>query len=101
MLSWIIAIIVGGVAGWIASMIMGRDASMGIFWNIIVGLIGSLIGNWVGNAFFGVGGPIGEFSLTGFIVAIVGAEPDWRWPAGSPPIWFSADACANHIRLMH
>ena len=69
MLSWIIAIIIGGVAGWIASMIMGRDASMGIFWNIIVGLIGSLIG----NAFFGVGGPIGEFSLTGFIVAIVGA----------------------------
>ena len=31
MLSWIIAIIIGGVAGWIASMIMGRDASMGIF----------------------------------------------------------------------
>ncbi len=73
MLSWIIAIIIGGVAGWIASMIMGRDASMGIFWNIIVGLIGSLIGNWVGNAFFGVGGPIGEFSLTGFLVAILGA----------------------------
>ena len=73
MLRWIIAIIIGGVAGWIASMIMGRDASMGIFWNIIVGLIGSLIGNWVGNAFFGVGGPIGEFSLTGCIVAIVGA----------------------------
>ena len=73
MLSWIIAIIVGGVAGWIASMIMGRDASMGIFWNIIVGLIGSLIGNWVGNAFLGVGGPIGSFSLEGFLVAILGA----------------------------
>ena len=73
MLSWIIAIIVGGVAGWIASMIMGRDASMGIFWNIIVGLIGSLIGNWVGNTFLGVGGPIGSFSLEGFLVAILGA----------------------------
>jgi len=73
MLSWIIAIVIGGVAGWIASMIMGRDASMGIFWNIIVGLIGSLIGNWVGNAFLGVGGPIGEFSLEGFLVAIAGA----------------------------
>ena len=73
MLSWIIAIIVGGVAGWIASMIMGRDASMGIFWNIIVGLIGSLIGNWVGNALLGVGGPFGSFSLEGFLVAILGA----------------------------
>ena len=73
MLSWIIAIIIGGVAGWIASMVMGRDASMGIFWNIIVGLIGSLIGNWIGNAFLGVGGPIGEVSLAGFLVAILGA----------------------------
>ena len=73
MLSWIIAIIIGGVAGWIASMIMGRDASMGIFWNIIVGLIGSLIGNWVGNSFFGVGGPIGRIQPDRISCRIVGA----------------------------
>lgn len=73
MIEWIVAIVIGGVAGWIASMIMGRDASMGIFWNIIVGLIGSLIGNWIGTRVLGVGGPIGEFSLTGFLVAILGA----------------------------
>ena len=65
------AIIIGILAGWIAEKVMKRDH--GLFTNLIVGLIGALIGNWVGNAFFGVGGPIGEFSLTGFIVAIVGA----------------------------
>jgi|GEM_PF-771295 len=50
-MGWIIALIVGGVAGWLASMVMGRDASMGLFWNIIVGIIGSIIGNFVGGYF--------------------------------------------------
>ena len=40
-MGWIIAIIVGGVAGWLASLVMNRDASMGIFWNIIVGIVGA------------------------------------------------------------
>ena len=46
-MGWIIAIIVGGVAGWLASIVMRRDASMGIFWNIIVGIVGALLGNAV------------------------------------------------------
>src|SRR5690606_26919130 len=46
-MGWIIALIVGGVAGWLASMVMNRNASMGIFWNIIVGIVGSLIGNLI------------------------------------------------------
>ena len=41
-MGWIIAIIVGGVAGWLASMVMSRDASMGIFRNIVVGVIGAV-----------------------------------------------------------
>ena len=71
-MGWIIAIIVGGVAGWLASLVMNRDASMGIFWNIIVGIIGSVIGNLIAGA-FGIGGSIQEFSLTGFIIAVIGA----------------------------
>jgi uncharacterized membrane protein YeaQ/YmgE (transglycosylase-associated protein family) len=39
-MGWIATIILGGIAGWLASMVMNRDASMGIFWNIIVGVIG-------------------------------------------------------------
>ena len=72
-MGWIIALIVGGVAGWLASMLMNRDASMGIFWNIIVGLIGSLIGNALAGPLFGVQGSVQEFSLTGLIIAFIGA----------------------------
>ncbi len=72
-MGWIIAIIIGGIAGWLASMVMGRDASMGIIWNIIVGIIGAIIGNWIAGALFNVQGSIQEFSLTGFIIAILGA----------------------------
>lgn len=39
-MGWIVALIVGGVAGWLASLVMNRDASMGIFWNIVVGGVG-------------------------------------------------------------
>lgn len=71
-MGWIIALIVGGVAGWLASMVMNRDASMGIMWNIVVGCVGSVIGNLVANQ-FGIAGSVKEFSLTGLIVAFVGA----------------------------
>lgn len=71
-MGWIIALIVGGVAGWLASMVMNRDASMGIIWNIIVGCVGSVIGNLIANQ-FGIVGSVQQFSLTGLIVAFLGA----------------------------
>ncbi len=71
-MGWIIAIIVGGVAGWLASMVMNRDASMGILWNIVVGIIGSIIGNVIAQQ-FGFAGSIQEFSITGLIIAVIGA----------------------------
>jgi uncharacterized membrane protein YeaQ/YmgE (transglycosylase-associated protein family) len=72
-MGWIIALIVGGIAGWLASMVMGRNASMGIFLNIVVGCVGSVIGNWLSGPLFGVRGSVQEFSLTGLIIAFVGA----------------------------
>ena len=72
-MGWIIAIIVGGVAGWLASMVMNRDASMGIFWNIVVGCVGSVIGNLIAGPLLGVSGSVQEFSLTGLAVAVLGA----------------------------
>ena len=54
-------------------MLMNRDASMGIFWNIVVGCIGSLIGNALAGPLFGVQGSVQEFSLTGLIIAFIGA----------------------------
>lgn len=72
-MGWIIALVVGGVAGWLASMVMNRDASMGIIWNIVVGCVGSLIGNALSGPLFGIQGSVKEFSLTGLLIAIVGA----------------------------
>lgn len=72
-MGWIIALIVGGVAGWLASLVMNRDASMGIFWNIVVGCIGSVIGNALAGPLFGVRGSVQEFSLTGLVIAFIGA----------------------------
>jgi uncharacterized membrane protein YeaQ/YmgE (transglycosylase-associated protein family) len=72
-MGWIIAIIVGGIAGWLASMVMNRNASMGIFWNVVVGCVGSVIGNALAGPLFGVQGSVQQFSLTGLVIAIVGA----------------------------
>lgn len=67
-LAWII---LGGFAGWIASMIMGKDASMGIFANIIVGIVGAFVGGLV-FSFFGAASVTG-FNLYSLLVAIIGS----------------------------
>lgn len=64
-------IILGGIAGWIASMIMGTNARMGLFMNIVVGMLGSVLGAWIMSA---IGrAPIMDFSLRSLIVAIFGS----------------------------
>lgn len=73
MMGWIIALIVGGVAGWLASLVMNRDASMGIFWNIVVGCVGSVVGNMVIGPLVGIRGSVQEFSLPGLGIAVLGA----------------------------
>lgn len=68
---WLGAIIIGGLAGWVASMFMKTDASMGLFANIVVGIVGAVIGNLL-LPVFGVSGTTG-FSLWSFVVALIGA----------------------------
>ena len=66
MMGIIIWLIVGGIIGWIASMIMKTDGQQGIFLNIVVGIIGAFLGGWIGGM-LGIGGDInsGDFSLSG------------------------------------
>ncbi len=64
-------IIIGGLAGWIASMITGRNDQQGCLMNIIVGVIGAFIGGAV-VGFFGGGGVTG-LNLGSLLVAILGA----------------------------
>jgi uncharacterized membrane protein YeaQ/YmgE (transglycosylase-associated protein family) len=52
---------------------MNRDASMGIVWNIVVGCVGSIIGNMIAGPLLGISGSVQEFSMTGLVVAVVGA----------------------------
>jgi uncharacterized membrane protein YeaQ/YmgE (transglycosylase-associated protein family) len=61
----------GAVAGWIASMIMGRDNQMGALANIVVGIVGAVIGGFLFNL-LGVAGTTG-FNIWTLIVSIIGA----------------------------
>ena len=75
MMGIIIWLIVGGVIGWLASMIMKPDGQQGIFLNIIVGIIGAFLGGWIGGLLGIGGGDInsGDFSLSGLLMSLVGA----------------------------
>ncbi len=67
----ILWIILGGVAGWIASLLMKRDAQMGALANIIVGIIGAILGGFLFNL-IGLPGDTG-FNLWTLLVAVIGA----------------------------
>lgn len=67
----LIWIIFGGIAGWIASMIMGTDAQQGLLGNILVGIVGAVIGGFIMNT-FGQSGVTG-FNFYSFFVSILGA----------------------------
>lgn len=71
----ILWIVFGGLAGWIATLIVGNNASFGIAGNVIVGIIGAFFGGWIADK-LGIGGKSGverPTNLVSFIVAIVGA----------------------------
>ena len=69
----LIWLIVGGVVGWLASLIMRTDAQQGILLNVIVGIIGALIGGWVISPMVGVGTINEGMSIGSFLVSLVGA----------------------------
>ena len=74
MLNWIIWIVVGGILGWIASMIMRTDAQQGALLNIIVGIVGAILGGFLLAPLFGTGTiNQGDFSLPSLLVSLLGA----------------------------
>ena len=71
----IILIIVGGILGWLASIVMRTDASQGIFLNVIVGIVGAFLGGLI-FSMLGMGGANindNAFNLTSLIVSFIGA----------------------------
>jgi len=70
----IIWLVVGGVLGWLASIVMRTDAQQGILLNVVVGIVGALIAGFVIAPLFGTGTiNSSDFSLSGLLVSFVGA----------------------------
>jgi uncharacterized membrane protein YeaQ/YmgE (transglycosylase-associated protein family) len=68
-MNWLVVIIVGGVVGWLASLIMKTNGQMGIIANILVGIVGSALGFWIAGAL----GIVPVDGLLRFLVALGGA----------------------------
>lgn len=70
-------IILGGLAGWLASIVMGRNDQQGCIMNVVVGVIGAFLGgvgyNFLTGRGFSTAMTLDISSLTGFVVAVIGA----------------------------
>lgn len=64
-------VVLGGLAGWLASKFVGTDKDQGIIANILVGIVGAFVGGWVFNLLGGSGAT--GFNIWSFVVAVVGA----------------------------
>jgi uncharacterized membrane protein YeaQ/YmgE (transglycosylase-associated protein family) len=66
-------LIVGGVVGWLASIIMRTDGQQGILLNVVVGIVGALLAGFVVSPMLGIGTINEGISLATFLVSLVGA----------------------------
>lgn len=73
-MNFIIWLVVGGVIGWLASMLMKTDGQQGIILNVVVGIVGAFLAGWLISPMVGVG-TINQdnFSLPALLVSFVGA----------------------------
>ena len=73
-MNFIIWLIVGGLIGWVASMIMKTDAQQGLILNVVVGIVGAMLGGWLISPLVGAGSiNDGAFSAGALMVSLVGA----------------------------
>lgn len=70
----IIWLVVGGLIGWVASLIMKTDAQQGMILNVVVGIVGSILGGWLVGPLLGAGTiNQNDFSFRGLLASLVGA----------------------------
>ncbi len=73
-MNFIIWLVVGGVVGWLASLVMKTDAQQGILLNVIVGIVGALLGGWLLSPLFGMGTiNQDDFSIGALFISFLGA----------------------------
>jgi uncharacterized membrane protein YeaQ/YmgE (transglycosylase-associated protein family) len=68
-MGWIVSLIIGGIVGWLASIIMKTNAQMGLIANVLVGVVGAALGFWIA----GLLGVDATGGIVRFLVALVGA----------------------------
>jgi uncharacterized membrane protein YeaQ/YmgE (transglycosylase-associated protein family) len=68
-MDWIVSLVIGGLVGWLASILMKTNAQMGLVANVLVGVAGSALGFWIA----GLLGIVATGGLVRFAVAIAGA----------------------------
>lgn len=66
-------LIVGGIVGWLASIIMRRDGQQGIILNIVVGIVGAFVGGLLISPLVGAGTINEGITVGSFLVSLVGA----------------------------
>ena len=70
----IILILVGGIIGWLASIVMRTDGQQGILLNVVVGIVGAFLGGWLIAPLIGYGGSITNgISVPTLVVSFLGA----------------------------
>jgi uncharacterized membrane protein YeaQ/YmgE (transglycosylase-associated protein family) len=73
-MTFILWLIIGGVLGWLASIVMGRNDQMGLILNIVVGIVGAFLGGLVLAPLFGTGTiNQSDFSIGSLLVSFLGA----------------------------
>ncbi|MEJ2546701.1 MAG: GlsB/YeaQ/YmgE family stress response membrane protein, partial [Gemmatimonadota bacterium] len=65
-MNWLVTIVIGGIVGWLGSLVMKTDMQMGLIANVIVGIIGSSLGFWLA----GVLGLSATGPIMGWVVAV-------------------------------
>jgi uncharacterized membrane protein YeaQ/YmgE (transglycosylase-associated protein family) len=74
MVNFIVWLILGGLIGWLASVVMRTNAQQGIFLNIVVGIIGAMVGGFLVSPFLGAGTiNQNDFSIAALVVSFIGS----------------------------
>lgn len=69
----LLTLVLGGLAGWLASIIVNRNEQQGIIGNVVVGIVGALLANWLLAPLFDTTARLDTFSLSGFVLSVLGA----------------------------
>jgi uncharacterized membrane protein YeaQ/YmgE (transglycosylase-associated protein family) len=74
MINFLVWLVLGGIIGWVASLIMKTDAQQGLLLNIVVGIVGAFVAGWVLTPLLGVGTiNQNDFSVPAMLVSLGGA----------------------------